>query len=186
MAYSADTFVADEQPTTAKWNKLWSNDASFNDGTGIGDNAILTRHITNSNVTSSKLSFETVETKLSSTFNSAASNTWQDTGMKLTLPTAGLWIVMANLRTSVPSAGNFSAVRLYNQTTGAAVTDGDRIGNLGAGSSMQTDTPIFQLVTTTTINNIIRAEIQPGGAYIATVSSDTNGKSRITAIRIGL
>jgi hypothetical protein len=36
MAYSADTFVADEQPTTAKWNKLWTNDASFNDGTGIG------------------------------------------------------------------------------------------------------------------------------------------------------
>ena len=45
MAYSADTFVADEQPTTAKWNKLWSNDASFNDGTGIADNAILARHL---------------------------------------------------------------------------------------------------------------------------------------------
>ena len=40
MAYSADTFVADEQPTTAKWNKLWANDASFNDGTGIASNAI--------------------------------------------------------------------------------------------------------------------------------------------------
>jgi hypothetical protein len=35
MAYSADSFVADEQPTTAKWNKLWNNDASFNDGTGF-------------------------------------------------------------------------------------------------------------------------------------------------------
>jgi len=45
MAYSADTFVADEQPTTAKWNKLWSNDASFNDGTGIADDAIIARHI---------------------------------------------------------------------------------------------------------------------------------------------
>lgn len=45
MSYSADTFVADEQPTTAKWNKLWSNDASFNDGTGIGDDAIIARHI---------------------------------------------------------------------------------------------------------------------------------------------
>lgn len=44
MAYSADTFVADEQPTTAKWNKLWSNDASFNDGTGIGDDTIDSRH----------------------------------------------------------------------------------------------------------------------------------------------
>ena len=44
MSYSADTFVADEQPTTAKWNKLWSNDASFNDGTGIADDALLARH----------------------------------------------------------------------------------------------------------------------------------------------
>lgn len=44
MAYSADSFVADEQPTTAKWNKLWSNDASFNDGSGIGDDTIDSRH----------------------------------------------------------------------------------------------------------------------------------------------
>ena len=55
MAYSADTFVADEQPTTAKWNKLWSNDASFNDGTGILDSAILTRHLATGNVTLPKL-----------------------------------------------------------------------------------------------------------------------------------
>ncbi len=45
MAYSADSFVADEQPTTAKWNKLWSNDASFNDGTGIADGVIAARHM---------------------------------------------------------------------------------------------------------------------------------------------
>lgn len=55
MAYSADTFVADEQPTTAKWNKLWSNDASFNDGTGIGDNAILNRHVSADNLYASKV-----------------------------------------------------------------------------------------------------------------------------------
>ena len=44
MAYSADTFVADEQPTTAKWNKLWANDAAFNDGSGIAASAILASH----------------------------------------------------------------------------------------------------------------------------------------------
>ena len=44
MSYSADTFVADEQPTTAKWNKLWNNDASFNDGTGIGAGVINAAH----------------------------------------------------------------------------------------------------------------------------------------------
>lgn len=40
MAYSADTFVADEQPTTAKWNKLWTNDAAFNDGSGFAAGAL--------------------------------------------------------------------------------------------------------------------------------------------------
>lgn len=45
MAYSADTFVADEQPTTAKWNKLWANDAAFNDGTGIAAGAITNSHL---------------------------------------------------------------------------------------------------------------------------------------------
>lgn len=40
MGYSADTFAAGEQPTTAKWNKLWANDASFNDGSGIAAGAI--------------------------------------------------------------------------------------------------------------------------------------------------
>lgn len=59
MAYSADSFTALEIPTLAKMNKLWSNDASFNDGTGIANNAILTRHILDANVTSPKLAVGT-------------------------------------------------------------------------------------------------------------------------------
>jgi len=35
MAYAAWSVVAFEQPTTAKWNILGTNDASFNDGTGL-------------------------------------------------------------------------------------------------------------------------------------------------------
>lgn len=50
MAYSADSFVADEQPTTSKWNKLWSNDAAFNDGSGIGDSAIINRHYADASI----------------------------------------------------------------------------------------------------------------------------------------
>lgn len=56
MAYSADSFVADEIPTTTKWNKLWNNDASFNDGSGIGDNVILDRHIATGNLKTNKVS----------------------------------------------------------------------------------------------------------------------------------
>lgn len=45
MAYSAWSVIAGEQPTASKWNQLGTNDASFNDGTGIGTSAILQRHI---------------------------------------------------------------------------------------------------------------------------------------------
>lgn len=40
MAYQSWSVVFGEQPSAAKWNILGSNDASFNDGTGIADGAI--------------------------------------------------------------------------------------------------------------------------------------------------
>lgn len=40
MAYQSWSVVFGEQPSAAKWNILGTNDASFNDGTGIGDSAI--------------------------------------------------------------------------------------------------------------------------------------------------
>lgn len=49
--YTAWSVTAGEIPTTAYWNLLGSNDASFNSGNGINDNAILTRHISAHNVT---------------------------------------------------------------------------------------------------------------------------------------
>lgn len=40
MAYASWSVVFGEQPSASKWNILGTNDASFNDGTGIGTNAI--------------------------------------------------------------------------------------------------------------------------------------------------
>lgn len=48
--YTAITFVAGEQPTTAKWNLIGSNDASFNTGLGFNDDIILARHIADDQV----------------------------------------------------------------------------------------------------------------------------------------
>lgn len=47
MAYQLWDVVYGEQPTAAKWNILGTNDASFNDGSGIGDDAIVPDHILN-------------------------------------------------------------------------------------------------------------------------------------------
>lgn len=40
MSYVSWSVVYGEQPSAAKWNILGSNDASFNDGTGIADGVI--------------------------------------------------------------------------------------------------------------------------------------------------
>lgn len=40
MAYQSWSVVYGEQPSAAKWNILGTNDAGFNDGTGIADDAI--------------------------------------------------------------------------------------------------------------------------------------------------
>jgi hypothetical protein len=40
MAYTSWSVVFGEQPSAAKWNQLGSNDASFNDGTGLNTGAV--------------------------------------------------------------------------------------------------------------------------------------------------
>lgn len=184
MAYSADTFVADEQPTTAKWNKLWSNDASFNDGTGIADNAIINRHMADDSVTGDNLSLDTVQATLASNF-ATSSTTFVDASLKVTLAAAGTWLVMADLRALVASAGQFGISQLYNFTTSTAVTDSERLSPYGAGSSERLTAPLTRLVTTTTTNNSVGIQYKSGGAYTATLESDNNGRSTILALRVG-
>lgn len=53
--YTAITFVANEQPTTAKWNLIGSNDSSFNLGTGLEDSVIINRHLASGAVTGDKI-----------------------------------------------------------------------------------------------------------------------------------
>ena len=45
MAYASWSVVFGEQPSAAKWNILGTNDASFNDGTGIATGAITSTKI---------------------------------------------------------------------------------------------------------------------------------------------
>jgi hypothetical protein len=48
MAYASWSVTFGEQPSAAKWNILGTNDASFNDGTGIATNAITAAKLSTS------------------------------------------------------------------------------------------------------------------------------------------
>lgn len=72
--YSADSFTALEVPTLAKMNKLWSNDAAFNDGGGIADNAIIKRHLADASVELASLDWSTFGEKILGIVNYTAAN----------------------------------------------------------------------------------------------------------------
>jgi hypothetical protein len=89
--YTAIVFVANEQPTTAKWNLIGSNDSSFNLGTGLEDSVIINRHLATKAATPDKL--DTPYQQLSYFFNPAFTGTSAGaadiTGMTKSITTKG-------------------------------------------------------------------------------------------------
>ena len=87
MAYAAFSVVFGEQPSAAKWNILGSNDASFNDGTGIGTSAITTAKIADAGITSEKLA-PTIYQNLNTSYPAVASAAYTDiTGSNFSVTT---------------------------------------------------------------------------------------------------
>ena len=148
MAYSADTFVADEQPTTAKWNKLWANDAAFNDGTGIANNAITANHISGfsySNATTisnpykvsvyanagqALTSANTPYTLALNTERYDTNNNFNTSTYTYTVPVDGFYFVAARCKGATIGSGN----RIYLDVRGAdgVILSGNDIDGTGA------------------------------------------------------
>lgn len=134
MAYSADTFVADEQPTTAKWNKLWSNDASFNDGTGIADDAIIQRHLSANIVGANEIAAGAValaSVTKTTDFSNATATVQAVTGMTIS-PTIPSGSRLIRISAFIPSSQNTTtqihAVSIWDGTVGSGtqLTKADR------------------------------------------------------------
>lgn len=133
---------------------------------------------------SSQLNLDLVEATMhSSSFTTTTTSTYQDTGFSITLPSPGKWLLLGEMRIAL-NANEYGEYQYYNTTTSTIITDSDRIAILGP-SGGQATTPLNATVTTTTANNVIRVNMRPGGAYAVSLISDTNGKTKITALRIG-
>jgi len=145
MAYSADTFVADEQPTTAKWNKLWSNDASFNDGTGIADNAILQRHLSDAIVGLSELA------QITKYRNLGYSKTAMSDGSTIT----GIPLCGVNLPTDWVSGTSVTFKCTSRNTSGSGVVvrrlDSYRFRNAAALTAIDSSLNVNRTVASTSV-----------------------------------
>lgn len=78
MGYAAWSVVFGEQPSAAKWNILGTNDSSFNDGTGIGTNAIAAASLATSAIT---LGYA----QITGTITTTATSATQATGLTSTV-----------------------------------------------------------------------------------------------------
>lgn len=158
--YTAVVFTANEQPTTAKWNLLGSNDSAFNLGTGLEDSTILTRHYASASVTSVKMALSKTTDANGWTIydygtfkkylkaSSEPSVTVGASG-RTEFSASNLPVGMANLNnvhvnatlTGTSSPGNFF-IGLY--VSSGATSLGGQIANNYSGGSLTTDVFIIE------------------------------------------
>lgn len=119
MVYTAWSVVFGEQPSAAKWNLLGANDASFNDGTGIGNGAITSEHLNatiacRAYLNSAQTTNSNVATKVLLDAESYdLGNNYDTTNKRFVAPLTGYYQVNANGRFDNLAAGSVCLVYIY-------------------------------------------------------------------------
>lgn len=125
---------------------------------------------------------------LGATFTlSAASGTYQDTGLSVTLPAAGTYLVMGNIRnTMTGQVGNLNTIKLYDATAAADIANSVRLGAYAnTASGTIATTPITKIITVSGASTIKLYAARNGASFGSTsVDSDAGGYSELTYVRI--
>lgn len=187
MAYSADSFTALEVPTLTKMNKLWANDASFNDGTGIANNAIKTAHITDANVTPAKITnaykFSAYQNTSPGLTNSTAkvphsqelfdsNNNFNTTLYRYVAPINGFYIFIAQVQCGSAGMGTNEASLSYLYKNGVELIRSNQF--IGSGNSNQINRHLIVTLEQLVAGDYIEHYAQMIGAR------DISGPSAIT------
>lgn len=181
--YTAITFVANEQPTTAKWNLIGSNDSSFNLGTGLEDSTILARHIAANVIQAGKIDWTT-----------AGQIWWQELGR------GTLGGVAATVATPTFTARKYLMIQFTAKASGAAISpwirfNGDTGNNYalryganyagGTGLGSQNGLSLNPASINTTVSGQIFVEneaAQEKAVYISANDINTAGAANVPNI----
>ena len=128
------------------------------------------------------------ESVLGSAFSiTGSSGTYQDTGLSITLPAAGTYLITANVRGNLAlatGANGFASVKLYNSTDAADVTSSERliIYTVTTATNFQMTCPITAIVTVNASKVIkLYAKRQSAGTWTTSnIESDANGRTTLS------
>jgi len=146
MAYASWSVVYGEQPSAAKWNILGSNDASFNDGTGIGAGVITSESLNATiacrayQVTAQAINTTTAKITLSAE-NYDTGGDFDTTNYRFTAPVTGYYQVNASIRAVNIGDGNPINALIY--VNGAEFS---RATSMGSSASSDPSATISDLV----------------------------------------
>lgn len=159
MAYASWSVVADEQPTTAKWNILGTNDAAFVDGSGMTldrceANRTTTQSINDSTLTTVALDAELIDTN---SLHSTVTN-----NSRITIAKTGLYLVFCQIAWVANTSGRRFATIIKN---GSAI-DTDLSDNRAPTSAGEARNSIFKLLSLTAGDYLEAQVLQNSGGAL--------------------
>ncbi|TXH11816.1 MAG: hypothetical protein E6R03_13925 [Hyphomicrobiaceae bacterium] len=131
---------------------------------------------------------------LGSTYTITADNgAYEDTGLSVTLPSAGTYVIWYTARTNVVAAGAagaFIEVELYNSTDGSALANSEEIGAYASTvTASYYGTPHLTTTASVVASKVIKLyakSVAPSSTTTRTVNSDTNGRTNLGYMKISL
>ncbi len=134
---------------------------------------------------------ENDESVLGSDYTITADSTWEDTGLQITLGTAGVYLILGDVRgiseLSVAGIGRL-VTRLYDNTNSAAIANSERtiIEGQIVDEQFESTTPLTQIITTTTDDIVLNVQgFRTNGTWtISDVKSDGQGRTKISYVRL--
>lgn len=129
---------------------------------------------------------------LGSTYTISGDNgAYEDTGLAITLPDAGTYLVWYTARTNisaVTTAGAYILVELYNSTDGGALANSEEIGAYASvAATSYYSVPHMLTSVSVAASKVIKLyakTVAPVSTSIRTINSDTNGRTNIGYLKI--
>lgn len=133
---------------------------------------------------------------LSASFSiTAAAGTYEDTGLSISLPLPGTYVIMCDVRAiMVPNTGSgwYMTSKLYNNTIGADVANSERmlVRSNTAAAGLREATASMSMSITVTQATILKLYAQRAGAGTPTftqsdIASDASGRTAMTYYKAG-
>lgn len=118
---------------------------------------------------------------------------YEDTGLSISLPSAGTYLVWYTARTNIAAAaggsGAYILTELYNSTDAAAIANSEQIGAYATTITASyygvgTVIAIVTIAASKTVK-LYAKSVAPTSTTTRTVNSDTNGRTTIGYLKVG-